>query len=117
MADQLVQQQHVPITKIDLENLLDEIRGQFHQHSLPVAVARAEPDEAYYQSQEGRLFVQQLDHLQLRTQCIQYAVQDYYRVFSQRTKWSVDGLLFVGELSAYEADLKAHWARYVDQLS
>ncbi|MDO7888147.1 ABC-three component system protein [Hymenobacter cheonanensis] len=117
VADQLAQQQHVPLTKIDLENLLDEIRGQFHQHSLPVEFARAEPDEVYYQSQEGRLFVRQLDQLQLRTQHIRYAVQDFYRAFSQRTKWSVDGLLFVGELSAYEADLKAHWARYVDRLS
>ena len=117
VADQLVQPQHVPITKIDLENLLDELRGQYHQHSLPVEFARAEPDEAYYRSQEGRPFVRQLDFLHLRTQRIRYAVKDYYQAFSQRTKWGVDGLLFVGELSAYEADLKEQWARYVDRLS
>jgi len=117
VADQLVQRQQVPITKIDLENILDDLRNQFHQHSLPVEFARAEPDEAYYKSQEGRPFVRQLDYLNLRTQRIRYAVKDYYQAFSQRTKWGVDGLLFVGELSAYEDDLKDHWARYVDRLS
>lgn len=64
------------------------------------------PDEAYYRSQEGRPFVRQLDYLHLRTQRIRYAVKDDYQAFSQRTKWGVDGLLRVGELSAYEADLK-----------
>jgi hypothetical protein len=117
VADQLVQAQHAPITKIDLENLLDELRSQFHQHSLPVEFAWAEPDEAYYRPQEGRPFERQLDFLNLRTQRIRYAVKDYYQAFSQRTKWGVDGLLFVGELSAYEADLPAQWARYVDRLT
>lgn len=117
VADQLVQPQHVPITKIDLEILLDELRSQFHQHSLPVEFARAESDEAYYRSQEGRPFVRQLDFLNLRIQRIRYAVKDYYQAFSQRTKWGVDGLLFVGELSAYEADLKEQWAHYVDRLT
>lgn len=79
MADQLVQAQHVPITKIDLENLLDELRSQFLPHSLPVEFARAELDEAYYRSQEGRPFVRQLDFLNLRTQCIRHAVKDYYQ--------------------------------------
>ena len=117
MTDQLTQRQHVPITKIDLENLLDELRAQFHQHRLPVEFARAEPDEAYYHSQEGRPFGRQLDFLQLHTQRIRYAVKDYYRAYRQRTKWGVDGLLFVGERSAYEADGKEQWARYVDRLS
>ncbi|WP_317244086.1 ABC-three component system protein [Hymenobacter monticola] len=52
----------------------------------------------------------QLDFLHLRTQRIRYAVKDYYRAFSQRTKWGLDGLLFVGELSAYEADGKEQYA-------
>jgi len=117
VADQLVQPQHVPITKIDLENLLDELRGQFHQHSLPVEFAQAEPDEAYYRSPEGRPFVRPLDFRHLCIQRIRYAVKDYYRAYRQRTKWGLDGLLFVGELSAYEADLTAQWARYVDRLS
>ena len=41
----------------------------------------------------------------------------YYQAFSQRTTWGVDGLLFVGELSAYEDDLKEQWARYVDRVT
>ena len=61
--------------------------------------------------------MRQLDFLHLRTQSIRYAVKDYYRAYSQRTKWGLDGLLFVGELSAYEADGKEQWARYVDRLS
>jgi len=107
----------VPITKIDLKNLLAELRSQFHQHSLPVEFARAEPEEAYYRSPEGRPFGRQLDFLNLRTQRIRYAVKDYYQAFSQRTKWGVAGLRFVGELSAYEADLTAQWAQYVDRLT
>lgn len=39
VPNQLVQAQHVPITKIDLQNLLDELRSQFHQHSLPMEFA------------------------------------------------------------------------------
>ena len=96
VADQLVQPRHAPITKIDLGNLLDELRSQFHPHRLPVAFARAELDEAYYRSQEGRPFGRQLDFLHLRTQRIRYAVKAYYQAFSQRPKWGVDGLLFVG---------------------
>jgi len=107
VADQLVRAQHAPITKIDLENLLDELRSQFHPHSLPVEFARAELDGAYYRSQEGRPFVRQFDFLNLHTQRIRYAVKDYYQAFSQRTKWGVDGLRCVGELSACEADLPA----------
>jgi len=42
-----------------------------------VEFAWAEPDEAYYRSQEGRPFGRQLD-LNLRTQRIRYAVKDYY---------------------------------------
>ncbi|MGI4734912.1 MAG: hypothetical protein ACRYG7_07000 [Janthinobacterium lividum] len=45
VADQLVQPQHLPITKIDLENLLDELRSQFHQHSiLQMEFAQAKPN-------------------------------------------------------------------------
>lgn len=61
--------------------------------------------------------MRQLEFLHLRTQTIRYAVQDYYRAFSQRTKWGLDGLRYVGEVSDYEADLKEHWTRYVDRLS
>jgi hypothetical protein len=58
-----------------------------------------------------------VNFLNLRRPRIRYAVKAYYQAFSQRTKWGVDGLLFVGELSAYEADLKEQWVRYVDWLT
>lgn len=82
-----------------------------------VESARAEPDETCYHSQEGQPFRRQLDFLNLRTQRIRYSVKDYYQAFSQRIKWSVDGLRYAGKLSAYEADLPAQWARHVDRLT
>lgn len=116
VAQQLNEKSHAPIRLIDLKNKLDEIRNQHQRDSLPIEFARASPDKAFYDAQEGRLFVRQLDYLILHTDRVRFAITDYYRAFQQRTKWATDGLLFDEELLHYEEDLKENWARYVARL-
>lgn len=101
---------------IDMKTELDDIVNQYKEDRLPTMFARAEPDELYYKSQEGRGFVRQLDFLMLQVEEVRYAVKDYYRAFHERTKWGTEKLLIGKEMERYEADLKEQWHRFVLRL-
>jgi hypothetical protein len=52
-----------------------------------------------------RVFVHQLRLIAANNDRIRFAITDYFRAFSQRSRWLRDDLVHAGELEAYEARL------------
>jgi len=104
------------IKQLELKIKIDDIISQFQRDSLPVDHARTKIDVAYFNTQKNKLFVQQLNHIEVNTHRIHFAVQDYFRAFEQRTRWAKDMLLIDDELNQYEDILKEEWGRYMAQM-
>lgn len=97
------------ITGIELLRALDDLRPQFHEHNLPIdkdildALAIPDLDNG------RRLFVEQLRLIGHSNHGIRLAIRDYYRAFTQRSRWAREDLLHTDELMRYEARLVEEW--------
>jgi hypothetical protein len=106
-----------PILSSELEAQIDDLREQFQRDALPVDqdILDTEASEEIYRES---LFVRQIELAGLGSKRILPAVRDYYRAFTQRSRWLREELLLVGELGSYEKLLREEWeiqfARAVD---
>ena len=97
------------ITGTELLRTLDELRPQFHEYNLPIdqdilnAVSGSELDGS------RRIFVEQLRLIGHSSPGIRAAMRDYYRAFSQRSRWTREDLLQTNELARYEIRLVEEW--------
>jgi hypothetical protein len=97
----------IPIT--ELEAKIDDIRELMKRDSLPVDMDQAEPPPEELQAFEEMVFVRQLRSVGTGNNRIQFAKRDYYRAFTQRSKWARLNLLFDGEISRFEKTLIEEW--------
>jgi hypothetical protein len=94
---------------------LDELRSQFEDESLPIdddvraLVADTE-------SCKEQPFVRQLELIGCGDGRIVRAIKQYLKAFAQRSRWSRDGLLRVGELERYEQRLIDEWEIHFDYM-
>ena len=116
---QLADTAKAPILSVELEAQLDDLREQFRRDALPVD----EDILAMEVTMEGfgeHVFVRQAELAGIRGRRILAAVRDYYRAFTQRSRWLREDLLHVGELDGYERRLREEWEiqfeRQVDRL-
>lgn len=105
-----------PIFGKELQAKLDDLRDQFHQDALPVdeEIFGVEVDLSQYADSP---FVQQLELSGINQRRILRAVQDFYRAFSQRSRWIREDLLELGELGRYERRLTEEWQIVFDQVA
>ncbi|MFJ4895030.1 ABC-three component system protein [Streptomyces sp. NPDC088788] len=103
-----------PITGEEFDQIFSDLRHQFGPNNLPIDpdIADWEPGPA---EAADKTFVRQLDLIGVGSERIGLAVRDYVRAFDQRSRWSEDKLLRVGELGRYERKLIEEWrARFAD---
>lgn len=99
--------------KILSEEILAEIknlREQFKSDNLPIDddILAKEVDASGF---THYIFVKQLDLIDLQKKRISLAVKDYYRAYTQRSRWIREELLNVGEMDKYETLLIEEWER------
>lgn len=103
-----------PITGEEFDQIFSDLRHQFGPNNLPIDpdIADLNPEPA---ESADKMFVRQLDLIGVGSERIRLAVRDYVRAFTQRSRWSEEKLLRVGELGRYERRLVEEWqARFAD---
>jgi hypothetical protein len=101
----------------DMLNAVQDIRDQFGPEDLPRDLDLPDPDEATTSAFAERLFVQQLELIAATQEQLAIAIRDYYRAFTQRSRWLRQELLGVGEIDRYEARLVDEWRFVFSNLS
>jgi len=117
VCDALVQTPLGLISVLEIEVKLDDIRELLKREALIAEFAEAEPSEADIASYEGRPFVRQLEIVGVSPQRMEWAKRDYYRAFTQRSRWVRDHLLFDGEIARFEKRLVEEWQPRFQQMA
>lgn len=104
-----------PVVSEDIAAALANLREQFSRDNLPIddEIMRASVDASGYQQS---VFVHQLQLLELTEQRILFAIKDFFRASTQRSRWIRDDLLVVGDLERYEDRLEEEWARRFERM-
>ncbi len=104
----LMDESSLPINSSELESEWHDIQEQFKVDSLPIDsdVLREEVEANDY---EDALFVHQVQLTGIGRKRILAAIRDYFRAFTQRSRWVREDLLLVGELDRYEGSLREEW--------
>lgn len=105
-----------PITAIELERFMDDLRDTFRADSLPIDFLRAMPADGEVAA-DGRTFVRQLRLITLPEGIIRWARIDYYRAYSQRSRWLIDNLVVLPQLDEYDDALVEDLERQRDRLA
>lgn len=104
------------ISKNELNRVLEDIRGQLRDDTLPLDFADIEPPQEMFDNQAQLRFVQQLTMIEMQQSNIESAIRDYFRAFSEKTKWVDDQHVTLRELDRYERELVDHWYWYCERL-
>ena len=96
-----------PILSEDLVAKEADLREHFTEDNLPVD--QIPVDKLDRDAYENAVFVQQLRLINLGMPRVMRAMRDYYRAFTQRSRWLRSKLLVPGELGEYEEKLKEAW--------
>ena len=95
----------------DLAIFVQQLRDSFHPENLPPSFDLPDPTEAEVRDYSSSVFVQQLRWIAYSNEQLGDAISDYHRAFTQRSKWTRQGLLYPGELDLYERRLVDLWRR------
>lgn len=93
----------------DMLNAIQDLRDQFGPDDLPRDLDLPDPDEAASAGFANRTFVGQLELIAFTQDQLALAIRDYYRAFTQRSRWIRRELLGVDEIDRYEARLVDEW--------
>lgn len=97
------------ISILELEQKLDEIRESLKRDALPLDMEGVDPPQEELDALEEMRFVRQLRIVGIGSNRLQFAKRDYYRAFTQRSRWTRQSLLFDGEVSRFERMLVEEW--------
>jgi hypothetical protein len=112
----LMQKPAGPISVLEVEAKLDDIRDGLKRDALVADQEHVDPPADEIADYEGRPFVRQLKVVGLGGNRIEYAKRDYYRAFTQRSKWVREHLVFDGEIAKYELTLIEEWQPRFQQM-
>ncbi|ATC32183.1 hypothetical protein CA606_07345 [Caulobacter vibrioides] len=104
------------ISVLEIEAKLDDIRDGLKRDALVADQEHADPPAGEIAEYEGRPFVRQLKVVGVGGNRIEYAKRDYYRAFTQRSKWVREHLVFDGEIAKYELTLIEEWQPRFQQM-
>jgi hypothetical protein len=97
------------ISILELEAKLDDVREAMKRDALPTDMEHVDPPETELAALNEMIFVRQLQTVGIGSNRVQYAKRDYYRAFTQRSKWTRQNLLFDGEVARFEKTLIEEW--------
>ena len=99
----------------ELDSTFTDLREQFRETNLPIDwdIDLLAPQVSDF---DGNTFVHQLRLASISDRRIGFAVRDYLRAFTQRSRWSREGLLLFGELDRYERRLIEEWERVFERV-
>ncbi|MED4354316.1 hypothetical protein P9265_18655 [Schinkia azotoformans] len=103
------------ISGFEVQDYINEVRDQFSKDSLPIDYRKAVPTDINAES-DSIQFIEQLKLISLSNRRIEQAIHDYYRAFTQRSRWIREDLVFVGELEQYEDRLLEEWDRQFEMI-
>ncbi|MFC7783309.1 ABC-three component system protein [Rossellomorea sp. GCM10028870] len=103
------------ISGFEIQDYINDLRDQMNKDSLPIDYRSLKKSDINVES-DNRLFVDQLKIITLSNKRIEHAINDYYRAYTQRSRWIRDDLLFVGELEQYEERLAEEWERQFEMI-
>ncbi|MFN3515395.1 MAG: ABC-three component system protein [Phenylobacterium sp.] len=109
IIEALVQTPVQPISILEIETKLDEIRETLQRTTLTTEFEDASPPDAELKAYEGHGFVRQLRAIGIGGNRIEHAKRDYYRAFSQRSHWVRQHAVLDGEMARFEATLVEEW--------
>jgi hypothetical protein len=104
------------ISRVEVILKLSDIREQFQSDSLTIDYRDAEPPEEWFLNQDKQQFVQQLTRIGMHNPRIEAAIRDYYRAFSQRTRWVEEKQVNFDQLGDYEEELRQEWQQHLFQV-
>ncbi len=100
-----------PISGAEVFDKVVALSQQFQPGSLPTDCYQLVPTEEEKNSLYRHDFVGQLRKIDIPHARIQYAVLDYHRAFTQRSRWVRDRLLVDDDLDIYADHLLEEWNR------
>lgn len=97
----------------EIRDEIDDLREQFKRNSLPIAkdILRFKADKSHLTKYKGYNFVNQLKIIDVNETRILFAISDYYRAFTQRSRWLKSELIKIADLEDYERILEEEWGR------
>jgi C-terminal domain 7 of the ABC-three component (ABC-3C) systems len=99
-----------PISRIDLQLTIDDVREQLKRDNLPALDVQIEnpPDESV--SKMNEVYVEQLRLINLGLPVIRSAVSDYLKSSAARSQWIREQLISTRELGTYFDELISEWS-------
>lgn len=103
------------ISGSELHSYLEDLREQFRADNLPIDAdvfdLLPSPDDF-----SERTFVKQLELINVGNPRISFAIRDYVRAFTQKSRWLREDLIVVDELERYETRLVEEWERHFEEM-
>jgi hypothetical protein len=93
----------------DMLHAIQDIRDQFGPDNLPTDPELPDPDDATMEGFQERTFVRQLQLIAATQDQLALAIRDYYRAFTQRSRWLRRDLVGVSEIDRFEERLVDEW--------
>lgn len=112
----LVQSPSEPIQISQVEAKLDDIRDGLKRGALIAEFEHAEPNEIEYEDYDDFRFVHQLKIVGLGDNRVRFAKRDFYRAFSQRSKWTREHVVLDDEVEKFEQRLLEEWQPRFDAI-
>ena len=109
IAIKLLRRELPALAASDMLNAIQDIRDQFGPEDLPRDLDLPDPDDATSAGFANRMFVRQLELIAFTQEQLALAIRDYYRAFTQRSRWLRRELVGVDEIDRYEARLIDEW--------
>jgi hypothetical protein len=91
-----------------IHQIADTLRADNLPADFPVSIATNEEKLSPYRHYK---FVKQLQAIQVNSKQINLAISDYYRAYSQKSKWLRDGLINPSDEMQYDSKLFDDWER------
>ncbi|MBK8484649.1 MAG: hypothetical protein IPL31_09990 [Saprospiraceae bacterium] len=111
--DQVIKQllsQRNSITAKEVKERIIDISDTLKSDNLPSDFHQSiDQDESQLAPFRSQTFVKQLELIKLNDKLKNHAISDYYRAFSQKSKWLRDGLINALDEVKYDEQLREDW--------
>jgi hypothetical protein len=105
------------IGSVEIDSFMADLREQFKRDALPIDEDLIGAlDEATVALYTDYRFVRQLEIIKLGSRRVSFAIQDYYKAFTQRSRWLREDLVADFDLRKYEARLIDEWSRVFEEM-
>ncbi len=107
----LISNDSVFITQNQIRNKIASFRDEYTTDNLPIDDFNFSESENKIFINSNKIFLEQLNLIELSNPRIMKAVEDYRKAFAQRSKWLKEKLIYVNDLGEYEKRLIDEWER------